>query len=315
MTDILVFIASAAVFCALQAVYWLFAHRRGRADEVLADRLGGIGDSIDVGGDLIREAAKREGWLNELSILNGVRDLLEEAGEDGNVSAFVGRMVAVGFGGFAFFILVMQDLVGAMVLGFVAAGFPYFQLLRKKSKRMERIQEQLPEALEVMIISLRAGQSLEQTIRTSASQLRAPIRDEFVRVADEQGLGRPLEEALVAMSLRLQQARTVRTFVVSVLVLRQTGGNLIEVLESIIDTMRAQTQYERKLRAMTAEGRSSSRMLALLPPAFATLSYVADPGYIGRLLTDPLGQMMLMFSVSLWLLGVIWVRKLVSPKN
>jgi tight adherence protein B len=191
---------------------------------------------------------------------------------------------------------------------------PYLLLVRKKRLRVSRIEEQLPEALEVMTISLRAGQSLAQTIRLTATELQAPIGDELRRVAEEQELGRPLDEALVAMSRRLKEARTVRSFVVSVLVLRQTGGNLIEVLESIIDSMRQQAQYERKLKAMTAEGRSSSRMLTLLPPIFVFLAYLADTSYIGKLLSDPIGRVLMTISLVLYVIGIVWVRRLVNPK-
>ncbi|MCA9559521.1 MAG: type II secretion system F family protein, partial [Myxococcales bacterium] len=169
--------------------------------------------------------------------------------------------------------------------------------------------------LEVMIISLRAGQSLDQTIRLTASELDAPIGDEFHRVSEEVQLGRPLEEALVAMSARLAAARTVRTFVTSVLVLRQTGGNLIEVLEQIIDTMRQQAQYERKLSAMTAEGRSSARMLAGLPPIFVLLAYMADSNYIGTLVNDPVGRVLLTVAIIMYTAGVVWTRRLTNPKT
>ena len=106
-----------------------------------------------------------------------------------------------------------------------------------------------------------------------------------------------------------------RTFVVAVLVLRQTGGNLVEVIESIIDTMRQQSAYAQKLQAMTAEGRSSALILAMLPPAFAGLSYVADPGYAKRLYTDSMGQLLLLVAVAFYLTGVMWTRRLVAPKQ
>jgi tight adherence protein B len=133
-------------------------------------------------------------------------------------------------------------------------------------------------------------------------------------VAEEAELGRPVDEALLAMADRVRGARSVRTFVVAVLVLRQTGGNLVEVIESIIDTMRQAAAYQQKLQSMTAEGRSSALILGLLPPAFALLSFVADPMYARKLYTDPMGQVMVFMATGFYVTGVVWVRRLVSPK-
>ena len=311
--EIFILLASVSVFCLLQAAYWVVSHRRSRRESVLAERLGA---DINLEGEsLLRSGEQEHGWFGDLSVTRRLSQLLEEAGDDADPSPFLMRVLGFGLGGFVVALLGTQSLVGAVFLGAGVGLVPLFLLKSKRAKRMRRVEEQLPEALEVMTISLRAGQSLEQTIRLTADQLQMPIQEEFRRVAEEQALGRALEEALVRFAQRLKQARPVRTFVVSVLVLRQTGGNLIEVLDSIIDTMRSQSQYERKLSAMTAEGRSSSRMLALLPPAFAGLSYLADPGYIGRLTTDPLGRILLGISVTLWLLGVLWVRRMVAPKT
>ena len=91
-------------------------------------------------------------------------------------------------------------------------------------------------------------------------------------------------------------------------------SNLIEVIESIIDTMRAQSAYQQKLQAMTAEGRSSAFILGMLPPAFACLSFLADPAYTKRLYTDSVGQLLVAVAVAFYVTGVIWVRRLVSPR-
>lgn len=305
--------ASASVFFILQAIYWIVASRRASRQAVLAERLGAAED-LDGAADILKDAGEPDGWLEELSFTQSLRDLLEQAGDEGAVGPFLSRTLMAFLGAFAFFLIVTADLAAALVFGLGAMMLPYLFLLRRKRLRISRIEEQLPEALEVMTISLRAGQSLAQTIGLTAREIQAPLGDELRRVAEEQQLGRPLDEALVAMSRRLREARTVRSFVVSVLVLRQTGGNLIEVLESIIDTMRQQSQYERKLKAMTAEGRSSSRMLAALPPAFVMLAYLADPGYIGNLISDSVGRVLLSLAVILYVVGLIWVRRLVSPK-
>lgn len=299
--------ASLTAFFALQAIYWIWASRRSAKDEALVDRLG-VDERVRQGDTLLREEA-------DGAVSKSLAQLLLDAGEEPNVGAFFSRMALFFCVTFTLILLITQSVFGAIMLGLISTVLPLFLVLRKKRKRMERIEEQLPEALEVMTISLRAGHSLDQTIRVTAAELESPIGDEFRRVAEECELGRPLDEALVQMTERLETARTVRTFVVSVLVLRQTGGNLIEVLESIIDTMRQQSQYERKLRAMTAEGRSSSRMLAGLPPTFVTVVWLAQPQYVGKMVTNPMGQMLLALALMLYGAGLFWVRRLTNPKS
>ncbi len=305
--NLVVLLVPLTLFLWLQAVYWFFASRRAARDALLAERLG-TDESFSQTQALLRQE-------HEGAFAQRVADMLEAAGEDPNVTAFLGRLMLFFFVTFGVMLVVTGSPAGAVLFGLCGMVIPYILLMAKRRKRLRRIEEQLPEALEVMTISLRAGQSLDQTIRHTAQELEAPIGEEFRRIAEEQDLGRPLDEALLSMAERLKECRTVRTFVVSVLVLRQTGGNLIEVLESIIDTMRQQFQYERKLDAMTAEGRSSSRMLAALPPAFVGLTSIADSSYIGTLFYDPVGQSMLMISAGLYLAGLFWVRKLVKPKT
>lgn len=311
--NVLVIMAGLTLFCVLQAGYWLVVWRKGRRSVAIAERLGTLQEEGEQD-DLLRSGAEDGGFLDQLSFSQGLKEALEQAGDEGGVGAFFSRCLAFSLGGFAVFALITANLAASLFIGMAVGFLPYLLLMRKRRLRMGRIEEQLPEALEMMTISLRAGHSLAQTIRITADELQSPLRDEFRRVSEEQALGRGIDEALVAMSKRLKEARTMRTFVVSVLVLRQTGGNLIEVLESIVDTMRAQGQYARKLNAMTAEGRSSARTLAMLPPGFATIAYLAEPSYISNLLNDSLGRMMLFMAVLLWVLGVIWVRRLVKPK-
>ena len=302
-------LAAATIFCVLQAIYWFVASKRSARQAFLAERLG-TDDSLPRTNELLRRDE------DEGALARRLAGLIEEAGLDITIGGFFSRVVMWTAFVFLVLLIVLGSLGGALFLSLLITPVLQFRALAvRKRKRGRRIQEQLPEALEVMIISLRAGQSLEQTVRLTATQLDEPIGEEFRRVAEETELGRPLEQALLSMGERLSSVRSLRTFVTSVLVLRQTGGNLIEVLEAIIDTMRQQTQYERKLQAMTAEGRSSSRMLGGLPIVFVSLAYLADPTYVGRLFTDPLGNVLLGVAGSLYLIGMVWIRKLVNPES
>ncbi|MCK6570740.1 type II secretion system F family protein [Myxococcota bacterium] len=307
-------LGSASVFFALQAIYWIVTFRRESRHSVLAQRLGSI-DAVEEGlDDILRRTSEDEGIWASLPFYESLIHRLNEARELGGVAAFMVRVLIFVLGGFAGGVVLTGDPVFALIFGLGLGLLPYTFLLKKVRKRILRIEEQLPEALEVMCISLRAGHSLAQTIRLTASELQAPLGEELRQVAEEAELGRPIDEALLAMADRVRGARSVRTFVVAVLVLRQTGGNLVEVIESIIDSMRQATAYQQKLQSMTAESRSSAFILAMLPPAFGVLSFLADPTYTKRLYTDSVGQMLVLTAGGFYLSGVIWVRRLVSPK-
>jgi len=302
-----VFFAAFAVFCILQSVYWFARSQRGAREAILLDRLGEI-DTPDSSVPALLRAEEADGTLAQ-----AMGQLLEEAGEAPDLGPLVSRMGLSFLAVFAVFVLLTGSPGAAVIFGSVGALFPILLLLRQKRARIDRIENQLPEALEVMTISLRAGHALSQAIRLTAREIEAPLRDELLRVAEEVALGRSLEDALIALGDRVPQAKTVRTFVVSVLVLRQTGGNLVEVLEQIIDGMRQQAQYARKLRAMTAEGRASAYMLAGLPPVFVGFTFLIDAGYVGQLFTPGLGYTIMVLSLTLYVLGVVWTRRLTDP--
>ena len=305
--NLLVVLIPLALFLWLQAFYWFFASRRAARSALIAERLG-TDETFSQSQALLKQGP--DGVLAQY-----ISDLMTASGEEPDLGSFMGRVLLFFLVTFVVILVVTNSLIAAAIFGVGGSTLPLVILQKRRQARLRRIEDQLPEALEVMTISLRAGQSLDQTIRHTARELEAPIGEEFRRVAEEQELGRPIDECLVGLSLRLKDARSMRAFVVSVLVLRQTGGNLIEVLESIIDTMRQQSQYERKLQAMTAEGRTSSYMLAALPPAFAGMTTLANPSYLGKLFTDPVGQSLLVLSALLYVAGLMWVRKLTRPQQ
>ncbi len=316
-----VFAASITVFFGLMAIFGFWYYRTRRRESLVETRLAIGTASVETSEQQVTADEEKKGlagaldsMLEDVGLHARMLALLEQAGEKSTPGSLALKVAASALlPAFFFGTLTMEP--GVAMLSLVFGLIPLVLLSRKRIARMRKVDSQLPVALEIMMLSLRAGHSLAQTISLTAQELQSPIKDEFVRVADEHSLGRSMEEALLNMSRRLPRCKAMRTFVVAVLVLQQTGGNLIEVLERIIDTLRMQNQYERKLSAMTAEGRNSARMVGALPPAFIVLSYLADPSYTGMLFTDPMGQKLLIASLVLWLLGVFWTSKLVRPAS
>ena len=304
---LLVILGSLSVFFTLQAIYWIFKSRRDRKLALLDQRLGRADDGKDMDG-LVRDEVEGD-WAMRLS------NLLRAAGEVADVNMFFQKILIFASVLFLVGLILAKSLVVAFFFGLAGAYLPYASLIGKRDKRINQVEQQLPEALEMMIISMRAGQSLEQTFALNARELPSPIADEFAQISEEVRLGISMDEAMKSMTSRLPNARTVRSFVVSVLVLRQTGGNLIEVLESIIETMRLQAKYEHKLRSMTAESRSNARTLGALPPLFVVISMLINPDYISQVGGSGLGRMMMLIAFVLYILGFVWISRLVNPKK
>jgi tight adherence protein B len=186
---------------------------------------------------------------------------------------------------------------------------------RARARRLALCDEQLPQALEIIALAMRAGHALPGALQLAAQEAPAPLSHELQRAHDEHQLGRPIHEVLVRMGERLPGCEAVNTFVVAVAVLQETGGNLIAVIDRIVDNARSRAGYQARLRALTAEGRQSARLLAFLPGAFFVLAMATDPTYADTLLRDRGGQVIGLVAIGLWALGLLWTRRLVRPLN
>ena len=295
------------VFSMLQMFFW---RARRRAEERAQELLAKLGGQVEIKNvSLFKES--EDGYRS----LNFIKRLLVEAGEAPEVKTFMTKMIiwALIFG-VGFMMLsgsVLPFLWGALLGSFM----PYFALKRARAKRMAEIEKSVPEALEVMIISLKAGHALPKAVATTAAEITGPFADELNQLSEELRLGRSVEDVFLRMGNRLNGVKTVRTLCVSVLVLQQTGGNLVEVLEQLIDALHEQAQYVRKLAAMTAEGRMSARILGSLPPMFLLAVYLVGPDYIGKLFTPGPGYLVLAVALILYFGGLFWLNSMISTKG
>jgi tight adherence protein B len=200
-----------------------------------------------------------------------------------------------------------------LALGAGAAGLaaPSLHARRARARRQRACDREMPQVLEIVALALRAGHPLATALGIAAAESPAPIGEELRRACDEHDLGRPVADVLVALAERLPGCESAHAFVTAVLVLEQTGGNLIAVVDRIVESARGRAQYRQKLRALTAEGRSSARMLSFMPVAFASIAAAIDPGYAGALLRTRPGNLVAATTLALWLLGILWTRRLV----
>jgi tight adherence protein B len=294
--ELAVFVTVFAAVCALGLVV---AARRMAARDALRRRLGELRDPAEA---LVRD--------RDHAGLGPLRTLLVESGLGWSVGELATRVAAAASAGLALGALLGSGAL-ALVLATAGAAALYLVVKAARARRLHTCDQQMPQALEIMALALRAGHALPGALALAAAEAPAPLAEELKRAADEHALGRPIAEVLEALGARLPGCEAVNTFVVAVLVLQETGGNLIGVIDRIIDNARARSSYQARLRALTSEGRSSAKLLALLPGAFAVLAAATDPGYGPFLLSDAAGRSVGAIAFALWVVGILWTRRLV----
>jgi tight adherence protein B len=228
-------------------------------------------------------------------------------------STLFGIGLLLGFVGATASWLAGVPLVLAPLAGLVMFAVPYLWLLNKRRLRLKKFASQLPDALELVARALRAGHSLAAGMHVVAEEMPAPISDEFGRVYEEQNLGISVEDALKGMCDRVPNL-DLRFFVTSVLIQRQTGGDLAEILDKIGYVIRERYRILGQVKALTGEGRLSGVVLIALPFALFLFMLHVKPDYISLLWTDELGIKMSVGALVAQILGALVIRKIVNIK-
>jgi tight adherence protein B len=196
-----------------------------------------------------------------------------------------------------------------LLLSLALCGLPALLAVHRRRRRLARMERQLPDALDLLCRALRAGHALPSALRMAADESAAPLAGEFRMLVDEVGYGAALPDALRAMAVR-NPGGDIGCFVVAVLIQRDTGGNLAELLAGIATLVRQRQALRGQVRVATAEARLSAWILSLLPFVLAAALHLAHPGFIGLLWTDPLGRRLLAIVAALLVAGLAWMRML-----
>ena len=201
----------------------------------------------------------------------------------------------------------------APIMGVTAGSLPLAWLIWRRKRRLKRFSVQLPDALELISRALRAGHSLQAGFNLVQEEMSAPIGVEFGRVFEEQNLGIPMEDALNSLTDRVPNL-DLRFFATAIILQRQTGGDLAEILDKIGHLIRERFKIWGQVQALTGEGRLSGAVLLGLPPALFLAVYRLNPDYIMMLFTDPMGKQMLAGAIVLQVLGALTIRKIINIK-
>jgi tight adherence protein B len=211
------------------------------------------------------------------------------------------------FGGSLFIRNPLFLIPGAAFLGTI----PFLYILLKKRKRMQKFESQLPDALELIARSLKAGHALPSGLKIVSLEFDDPIGTEFDKTLDEINFGISIDEALKNLSKRID-CPDIKFFVISVILQRETGGNLAEILESIGRVIRKRFKFKGNVRTLSAEGKLSAIILIALPFFFATVITFMNPKYINTLIFDPVGKMMVFFAMLMMVIGTFVITRMIK---
>jgi tight adherence protein B len=316
MQIILVGILAFTCVAVLEAVVYTLRFMRDRKKDELKRRLSSLGSSE--GGKtslgLLRKGKLSaipavDTFLRSIKLSARIENILEQT----ELEITVARLFAYcGAGAFLGLVLGLLSDGGplSIILVLLFGTLPFMFVLFMRSRRSRKMSEQLPDALEMMARSLRAGHALSSAFKMVATEMPTPVSVEFGRAFEAQELGLPFERAVADMTRRAPDNQDLKIFALSVIVQKETGGNLVEIIEKIADTIRQRYKFQGKLAGLTAEGRMSSYIVGALP--FLTLVFLlfANRPYIMPLFTTQMGHYMIGGALFIWGLGFLWMKSM-----
>ncbi|MGB5756649.1 MAG: type II secretion system F family protein [Acidimicrobiales bacterium] len=314
-----VVLAFIAIATGLWALGSMFAGGETSLDKVLA-RYSERDETLDeeevqemlVQTALVRRAIDMtETFAESRGFLTRIEDLLERANlpvRAGEALFFLAAIVLVGSG---MLFAVTGSLLVGLVFGVILAigGFAAVQFIA--GRRLKHFEAQLPDALQLLAGTLRAGYSLPQGIDAVSNEIADPMGYELRRAMTEAQLGRELEDALAGIAERLD-SEDFAWAVMAIGIQREVGGNLSEVLMTVSDTMIQRERLHREVNALTAEGRVSAGILSMLPPGLGLVMWVMNPDYLSVLFSRTIGWILLGAAVVAGLVGLAWMKKVIT---
>ncbi len=225
-------------------------------------------------------------------------------------------LLLVSFGsGAALFILLWPNVILGLIIGSIATAIgwklPLILIKNMYDQRATRFTDQMVDGLTIMANGIKSGLSITQSMERVVENLGNPISQEFKLVLSQIRVGRSVEEALIELGERIPKA-DVQMFVTSINILKETGGNLAETFQTIVHTIRERQKIEKKIDALTAQGRMQGLIISLVPLVIMVVLFLTDPKFIMPMFTQPLGLFMVAGIIVLIFIGSVAIRKIVK---
>ena len=258
----------------------------------------------------LRRLSPLEAWLEQLPAMEALEQMIEQSGHEYRAYRvlLLGLILAT-VAGIVLWLLTHLWLVAVPV---AAAVFwlPVLKVSRDRAKRFAQFEEGLPDALDAMCRALRAGHPFNETLQLVAEEHQGPVAVEFGLTFSDINYGNDVRRAMLGLLERMP-SMTVMMLVTSVLIHRETGGNLTEVLERLSSLIRGRFRFQRKVKTLSAEGRMSGWVLVSVPFVLAAAIVLSSPTYLPLLLKEPLGQKLAIGAFVAMLIGIFWIRKII----
>ena len=236
---------------------------------------------------------------------------IEQSGMKMSISGVL-LIAAVSGALFAILVTMLTRSPFGIPFGFaIGCALPFMFLKFKRTKRLRAFEEQFPEALDLIARALKAGHAFATGLKMAADELDEPVGPEFRKTFDEQNFGLPLKDALENLTLRLP-ILDVRFFATAVLIQRETGGNLSEILENLAHVVRERFKILRQVRVYTAHGRLTGYVLLALPAVLGIALSFINPDHMNMLFRERMGQILLMVAMGMQIAGYIWIKQVVK---
>jgi tight adherence protein B len=219
--------------------------------------------------------------------------------------------LVLGLTGYLFCSITASDSLLSILTAIVAGSLPFLYVQSKKKKRMAKFEKQLPEALGLIARALKAGHAFTSGMKLAADEFEDPLGTEFDETLDEINFGVSVPDALKNLAIRVD-CPDLKFFVVSVILQRETGGNLAEIIESLANLIRERFKFKGKVKVLTAEGRLSAVILLVLPLVLFIALYFLSRDYISTLFTDPMGKGMIGIALFMMIAGIFVINKMIK---
>lgn len=311
---ILIFIS---VFLLMQGLVVPVFGESGRTRKLLKRRLAQIEGEMGEGSfvsllrkDYLEHLPPFQRWLEELPGMARLRQMLDQAGMTTPAWQVVVSGVFLGLAAAAVALLALRNPLFALGAALVGAVLPVARVMLKRRQRMDLFDRELPDAIDLIKRAMRAGQPFSMALKLVGDDMEGPIGKEFQTTAADMAYGNDPRRAMLGLLSRVPSV-ALMGFVTAVLLQRETGGNLAEILEQISSVIRGRYRFQRRVKTLSAEGRMSAWVLTMVPIVLAGALSLLSPGYLTVLFTSPSGQRALLVAAALMTVGILWMRKII----
>ncbi len=316
---IIAFLVFVVVALATFAIVSLFDERSAQA-RLIKDRLATVQKAPErepdeelalVRDEQLSKIPALDTLLRRSARVSAMQDALEQAGMKLRAGNFLALCLMVGIlCGLLALIFSKNPAIGwaALIIG---AVLPYAVVSYRRQKRFEKIEELFPEAIDTLARAVRAGHAFTTALEMISNEISEPLATEFRKLYEEQKFGMPVRDALMNLTERVPLV-DVKFFVTAVMLQRETGGNLAEILDNLSYVIRERFKIQRQVRVHTAQGRLTMALLMAMPPTVVAILLVFSPDFVKPLFYDPLGHILLVVAITLQTVGYFVIRKIIK---